>query len=51
MGKIKAFLNGNISDVVVERGRIISVVIFIIKINFQYVSYVFIKIVQWETTI
>ena len=43
--------NGNISDVVEKRGRILGVVIFIFNIGFKNVSYVFVKIIKWEATI
>ena len=41
----------NFSDVVGKRGRILGVVIFIVNISFENVSYVFVEIVQWGATI
>ena len=40
--------NGNISDVVGKRGRILVVVIFIFDISFQNFGYVFPEILQRE---
>ena len=41
--------NINISDVVENHGRILGIVIFF-NISFKNVSYVFVKILQWEGT-
>ena len=43
--------NGNISDIVGKRGRILGVAIFIFNISFQNVSYVLVKTIQWGATI
>ena len=41
--------NINISDVVGNHGRILGIVIFF-NISFKNVSYVFVKILQWDVT-
>ena len=41
--------NINISDVDGNHGRILGIVIFF-NISFKNVSYVFVKILQWEVT-
>ena len=43
--------DGNISDIVGKRGRILGVIIFMSNISFKNVSYVFVKIVQLGATI
>ena len=37
--------NGNISEVVGKRGRILGIVIFVFNTSFQNVNHVFVKIV------
>ena len=42
--------NESIYGVVGKNARILAIVIFIVYISFQSVSYVFFKIVKWQAT-